>query len=113
MKRFSIPISQKARPKKVIDVHAHVGMSKVYQWLGCRELGAVMERARKAGIDWCIISHLDGLYQPENKGLKANLELLRAVEREPDAFMWWFMTRAVKTTCALCVSTRSIQKLLD
>src|SRR5215510_9294222 len=89
MKKLSIPLSAQARPKKIIDVHAHVGMSKLYRWLGCRELGPVMERARNAGIDWCIVSHLDGLYESETKGLKANSQLLRAVEREPGAFLWW------------------------
>jgi predicted TIM-barrel fold metal-dependent hydrolase len=89
MKSSAIPLSQKARPKKIIDVHAHVGISKVYQWLGCRELGPVMERSHNAGIDWCIVSHLDALYESETKGFKANSQLLRAVERQPAAFMWW------------------------
>jgi predicted TIM-barrel fold metal-dependent hydrolase len=82
-------LSETARPKKIIDVHAHVGVSKVYGWLGCRELGSVLERSRSAGIDWSILSHLDALYEPESKGFKANSRLLRAVEKEPGSFMWW------------------------
>jgi len=54
MRRSPLPISETARPKKIIDVHADVGISKVYRWLGCRELGLVLERSRHAGIDWCI-----------------------------------------------------------
>jgi len=89
MKDTAIPLPKAARPKKVVDVHAHIGMSKVYNWLGCREPARVLERSRKAGIDWSIISHLDALYYPERQGLKANSSLLRAVEKEQGAFMWW------------------------
>lgn len=89
MRQTSIPLPRAARPKRIVDVHAHVGMSKAYAWLGCRESEKVVERSRKAGIDWSIISHLDALYYPEPQGLKANTSLLRAVEKQPGTFMWW------------------------
>src|SRR5689334_22046674 len=81
--------SQNRYPKKIIEVDAHVGMSKRYHWAGCRELGSVLERSRHTGIDWCIVSHLDALYEPERKALKANSQLLRSVERETDTFTRW------------------------
>jgi predicted TIM-barrel fold metal-dependent hydrolase len=89
MKQTSIPLPGAARPRKIVDVHAHVGISKVYDWLGCRDPREVIERSRNAGIDSSIISHLDALYEPETKGLKANSALLRAVEKQPGTFMWW------------------------
>ncbi len=74
---------------KIVDVHAHVGMCKTLPWLGCRDLNKVLDRSRRAGIDYSIVSHLDALYYPEQRGRAANTALLRLVERRSDAFMWW------------------------
>jgi len=74
---------------RIVDVHAHVGMCKTLPWLGCRDLDNVLDRSRRAGIDYSIVSHLDALYYPKQRGRAANTALLRAVEKRDDAFMWW------------------------
>lgn len=73
-----------ARPPKVVDVHAHVGLHNTLPWLGTDDLKEVLRRANRAGVDVSVVSHLDGLYRkPDNWGL------LKQIEKREDALMWW------------------------
>jgi predicted TIM-barrel fold metal-dependent hydrolase len=67
-----------------VDVHAHVGLHNKMPWLGTNDLGTVLDRAARVGVNICILSHLSGLY-----GKPANLKLLRQIEKREDAMMWW------------------------
>ena len=77
----------------VVDVHAHVGMHNKMPWLGTNDAGVVLDRARRAGVDISVLSHLDGLYRRP-----ADTQLLRALEKRKDALMWWVVDPRSKSS---------------
>ncbi len=93
--------SHPARPKTVIDVHAHVGKCKSHPWLGTNDLSEVLDRAASVGVDISIISHIDAVYYPEKYGKSANCKLLRQCEKRKDALVWWVVDPRSKESMEL------------
>lgn len=78
-----------ARPKRIIDVHAHIGQHNSYPWMSEPSVDKLLQRASRAGIDLTVASHLDALYRPHERLDAANRELLAQAEKKPGLLVWW------------------------
>jgi len=77
------------RPRQVIDVHSHVGVSAEYPWFGTGDFARVLDRAAAVGVNISILSHVNPLWDSARYWKSANLKLLRECDRRKDALMWW------------------------